>query len=258
MTYRRPRQRWSYPEFVLVGLLGAGSQGCISASLATSTGPRPPGQPWSTAATQKAHVGEEVLFDFVLTDPLGRFLMPEHVADYAVLTIGEDRVETESDPSGHFAFSYKIAKTRPGEKIRIRSAAFRQLGRRDYMKVQNRWLKAESPADESDRIIAEDTLNLEVYQAVVDLTLDGSADELDAESGVLRFRRLDGKTARVYVSRAGRRGFELSGPDQAGGYRVTFRPEGADLNPTGTTDVELTIDDRGGRRHSASMVLPTP
>ena len=77
--------------------------GCISGSLATSTGPNGP-QAWSAASQQDAHVGEEVRFSFILVNPmLDRPMDPYGYVDYCVTSVGEtDRFVRMRIPAGVF------------------------------------------------------------------------------------------------------------------------------------------------------------
>jgi hypothetical protein len=235
-----------------------GLGGCVSASLATSTGPRPPQQRWSTASTQSAHVGEQVHFDFVLTDWSGRFVGPTGIADYCVAMIGGDRVEAEPDAKGHFRFSYTLDRVRAGEKLKVTATAFQQRDSRDFMKIGSRWVKADSPYAQPDRKVTGDAVQLTIYQTTLDMKIARPADDLDPESGVLRIQCLDGGGGPIYVDKPGRPGFKIGGPESDGYYRVEYRPTGGQLNPTGTTDVEFTIHDLGGQRHVVSQTLNTP
>ena len=210
------------------------------------------------ASTQAAHVGELVHFDFVLVNWLGAFVGPTGLADYAVTMIGDDRMEAEPVGSGHFRFSYRLDNARPGEKLKVTATAFQQRDSRDYMKIGGRWLKADSPYAEPDRKVAEDAVVLAIYQSTVDMKIARPADDLDPDSGVLRFQRLDGAVAPVYIDKPGRPGFRIGGPEADGYYRIEYRPTGSQLNPTGTTDVEFTVYDLGGQRHVVSKTLSTP
>lgn len=239
-------------------MLACALGGCISASLATSTGPRPPQQRWSSASTQAAHVGERVHFDFVLTDWLGRFVAPTGLADYCVAMIGGERMEGEPDVNGHFQFSYTLDRVGAGDKLKVTATAFQQRDSRDYMKVGARWLKADSPYAEPDRKVAADAVNLSIYQTTVDLKIPRPADDLDPESGVLRFQCLHGGGGPVYLDKPGRPGFSIVGPGTDGYYDVEYSPLGGQLNPTGTTEVEFTIHDLGGQRHMVIQTLNTP
>ncbi len=232
--------------------------GCVSASLATSTGPRPPQQHWSMAPKQSAHVGEQVVFDFVLTDWLGGFISPRGVADYCVAMIGDERIEAEADEKGHFRFSATADEARVGKKLKVTATAYLQQDSRDYMKVGGRWLKADSPSARLDQKVAQDVMELIIYQATVAMKIARPADDLDVQSGVLRFQRFDGAASPVYVDKPGRPGFRIVGPDSDGYYRVEYRPTGAELNPTGTTDVEFSVYDFSGRRHATVQTLKTP
>jgi len=255
----------------MLATAASGLGGCISASLATSTGPRPPQQRWSMASTQLAHVGEQVHFDFVLTDWRGRFVGPTGIADYCVAIpsglrtgIGGERVETEPDAKGHFRFSYPLDRLRAGDKLKVTATAFQQRDSRDFMKIGGRWLTADSPYAQPDRKVAGDAVQLTIYQTTVDMKIARPADDLDPESGVLRFQCADGgggpgyTGTPVYMDKPGRPGFRIGGPESDGYYRVEYRPTGGQLNPTGTTDVEFTIHDLGGQRHVVSQTLSTP
>lgn len=238
--------------------------GCVSASLATSTGPHPPQQRWSMAAKQMAHVGETVHFDFVLTDWLGQFVAPTGLADYCVVIpsrlrtgIGEERIEVEPDANGHFQFTYRLDHVGAGDKLKITATAFQQFDSRDFMKVGTQWLKADSPYAQPDRKVAVDAVQFTVYQTTLDLKPPRPADDLDPESGVLRFQNLHGGGP-IYLDKPGRSGFRIVGPGTDGYYRVEYRPTGEQLNPTGTTDVEFTVYDLGGQRHVMTQTLNTP
>ncbi len=203
-------------------------------------------------------MGEEVEFDFVLLDATGRFLPPKGVADYCAAQIGEDRVESEPDENGHFRFRYRFDRLRAGEEVDVRAAAYAQVGSRDFVRVRGQWMRTQEGAVESDRPVARDTIALTGYEAEVELRLQQPPDELDRGSGLLRFRRLDGQVANVYIERRDRPGFSLSGPDGRGYYTVRYRPTGEQLNPTETTPVEFSVYDVGGRKHGAAMNLETP
>ena len=210
------------------------------------------------ASGQSAHVGEQVHFDFVLTDWRGRFVGPTGLADYCVAMIGGERVEAEPDGNGHFQFSYILDRVRAGEELKVTATAFEQLDSRDFMYVGTQWLKADSPYARPDHRIAGDAVLLTVYQSTVDLRIPRPADDLDPESGVLRFQCLDGGCDPVYWDRPGRPGFRIGGPGADGYYRVEYQPTGGQLNPTGTTDVEFTAYDFGGQRHVVTQTLNTP
>lgn len=249
------RQAARVASAVLAVALGGG---CISGSLASSTGPRPGGYRWSDAPKQMAHVAETVEFDFVLQDLSHNFVHPLATADYCVLFIGQDRLETEPGLSGHFEFSYTLSPFEPGEVIEIQAEAYRERGGRDFMMIGGRWMRTDSPIDEPDQRVAVDSIEMTIYVAPIELTLARPADDLDLESGVLRIRRDDGSIRSVYIDRPIRSGFTITGPEPDGYYRVRYLPGGNELNPTGTTEVEFVIHDLAGNRHEKFLTLQTP
>ena len=232
--------------------------GCVTGSLASNTGPRPPGNRWSVAKEHMVHVGEVVEFDMVLQDGYRHFVSPFGLADYCAAQIGPERVEVVADVAGHFVFSYRFDGVEPGERITVRASAYRQRGERDFMKVRGQWLHADSPYAQPDQRIAGNTIDLLAYRTTVELRMPRPPDDLDPETGVLRFRRLDGTTTPVYVDRPSLPGFSLEGPEPDGYYRVRYHPRAEELNSTGTTEAVFTIYDTVGRRHTLSTVLETP
>jgi len=233
--------------------------GCVSGSLATDTGPHPRGCVWSDASTQKMHVGEEVRFDFVLQDSTTRkFVSPMGRADYCVATIGDRRLEAEVTSTGHFQFSHTFGDIKPGDKIKVQATAYRQRAGRDFVNVHGQWLRTESPYEQPDAKVARDSVSLVAYQAPIELRIPRPPDDLNPETGVLRIRRSDGSSTSVYIDRPHRPGFTVGGPEPDGHYRIGYVPRDNEVNPIGTTDVELVMYDTAGNPHYASATLDTP
>ena len=232
--------------------------GCLGGSLASNTGPRPPLCEWSTANRQEACIGEEVRFDFVLTDMWGDFVHAAELADYLTVFLGEERLEAESDLHGHFPFSYKFDHVKPGDRVTVRAIAYRQQRARDFMKVAGQWTRSESPYEIADEKVASDSIELEVYQAPILLSVPQPALPLDPSTGVLRIRRSDGSTVSVFVATRLRPGFTLTEPGPDGVFEVRYIPRGNELNATGQTEVELLIYDKAGHPYRASATIDTP
>ena len=238
-------------------IAAAATTGCVSGSLATSTGPRPDGFAWSPDRTQYAHVGERVSFDFVLTDALGRFVDPVGIVDYCVAKMGSERIEMEIEPSGHFSFARPI-KAPPGASLQVEVSAIRQLAGRDQVKVGAEWIRSKSPFEQPDKRIASDAVTLIVYQAQVRLRLASPPTELDPETGVMVIHSDKRGAVSVYIDRPGRPGFRITGPDADSYYTITYDPPGDVLHDHGTTKVVFSVYDLSGQRHEISEVLDTP
>ena len=249
------RRRIAVTSTTLAALLASG---CMSASLASNTGPRPLGWRWSTAPRQKAQVGDEVRFDFVLQDWRGRFVEPLGLADYCATMIDGRRLEAEPDVHGHFTFTHEFSHVLPGTTFKVTTTAYQQRGGRDFMRVRGEWLHSDSPYEEPDRKIRADSILITIYEAPIQLTIADCREDLDADTGVMRIRRVDGSITSVYVDRPGRPGFTLFGPDADRRYRIHYLPKGNELNPIGTTDVDFIIYDRAGQAHEVSLTIDTP
>jgi len=243
---------------LVLAILAASSGGCHQASLASSTGPRPPGHQWSMANRQMVHVGEQVAFHFVIVDSFGRFVHPLGLADYCVTFFGNERIEATPDIEGFFQFSLPFDRIRPGQTTKVTTTAYRQLGGRDFVKIRGEWLRSDSPYEIGDRKVASDSIIFTAYEVLIELRIVRPPDDLDPETGVLRICRDDGACTSVYVDLPDRRGFTLTGPGPDGYYRVRYQPVGNELNPTGTTDVRFTIYDQSGQPHHASLTIETP
>jgi len=205
-----------------------------------------------------AHVGESVELDFVLQDGFRRFVDPSGVADYAAVFVHKDRIETEPDLYGHFTFTYSLDQAPPGATVEVRAVAYRQRESRDYMRVGDEWLRADSPYDLPDKEVAQDTVQLVTYESLVEFAIARPPVDLDPDSGVLHIRRSDGSTSSVYIDRPHRRGFTISDPEADGLYHIRYRPDGVEVNSTGTTEVHLTIYDLAGQPHEDSINIDTP
>ncbi len=233
------------------------STGCISGSLATSTGSRPEGFAWSPDPKQYAHIGEHVSFDFVLTDAFDHFVDPVGIIDYGVATMAGERIEMEVNPSGHLTFTRPI-NADIGESLHVEVTAYRQLAGRDQIKVGDEWLRSNSPFEQPDKRVASDSVTLLIYQAHVRLRLASPPSDLDPETGVMRLQSDKGSAIPIYIDRPGRPGFRITGPDADAYYTVTYDPPGNVLNDHGSTKVEFTIYDLSGQRHEVSDEIDTP
>ena len=234
------------------------SNGCVTGSLASATGPRAPGQQWSMARLQMVHVGEEVPFDFVLQDWRHRLVNPMGFADYCVAVIDGERIETDYDPYGHFRFSHRFSDVEPGQEVKVEATAYQQRGGRDHMKIRGQWMRSDSPYEETDRRVAGDTITLKVYKSSIDLTVARPPDDLDPDSAVLRIRRQDGSTTSVFIDRPERPGFTMTDLQADGYHHIRYSPQGDELNPIGTTDIEFVIYDVAGQKYEVPAVIETP
>ena len=242
----------------IVAALAVTPAGCIRGSLATSTGPNGP-QLWSADNEQQAHVGETVRYSFILISPMqNRPLDPYGYADYCIATVGTQRIACEPDLQGHFRFEHRLTDAKPGDEIKVTATAYRQYGARDFLKVGDSWLRGDSPIDEPDPEVCDDSITLQVYQARVQIELPGGDAPLDQESGKLQLIKSDGTVSSVFIDRPGRPGFEAVGPDQAGDYTIVYLPDGDQLSPSGQTRARFTIHDLTGHPHSAECSIPTP
>jgi hypothetical protein len=199
-----------------------------------------------------------VQLDLVLLDSLGQFTNALGIADYGVAIIGNERIDSEPDLNGRFRFQYKFDGVEAGQRIDVQATAFRQRERRDSLKIRGRWVHGVGPSDAPDQPLASDTIRFTVYEAPIELTLARPADDLVPETGVLTILRSDGTSTRVFVDRPHRPGFNMTGPEPDGYYRVRYVPDGGEINRTGTTDVEFVVYDVAKQPHYVSAQIETP
>jgi hypothetical protein len=233
------------------------SAGCLSGSLATNTGPRAEGREWSLEAVQQAHVGETVKFDFLVLDSFGRALRSGDVSDYAVLTIGEARYQTETDLYGHYTFTHRFEQGQAGQSVTAQATAYRQRDQRDYMSIAGEWMRYPGADDRDDAPAGSDSVRIELYQAAVELALDAPGAVLSPGAGVLQLLRRDGAKRLVYAASSGRRGFVLTANGD-GRWLIRYEPTADELDTTGRTAVRFEITDDAGRAHVAEGFVETP
>lgn len=232
--------------------------GCVAGSLATNTGPMFKGCLWSEAKKQRVHVGETVLFEFVLHDGFGNLVEPSGIADYCVAQIENDRIEVEPDENGRFRFSLSFERFVERENITVTVRAMKQVSQRDFLKVGGRWLKNENDKDRQDRIASKKKIDLSIYQSKVSFAIDNALEPMDTAGGVLRLRKNDGTIACIYADRPEKRGFKVFQGDQSRTYKIEYEPRGNEVNPTGQTAAELSISDVHGRPRLLTATFPTP
>jgi hypothetical protein len=160
-------------------LVGVGlSGGCISGSLATSTGPRVSGD-WSVANEQFALAGEQVSFDYILTQPFKKHpLDPIGIADYCVLEVDRHREVAEPEYDGHFRFTQTLGNLAPGTKVNAKATAYKTFGRRDVQLLPDGGAISRQAGDERDRRVASDSVRLRIYQARIELDFPQTPDVL--------------------------------------------------------------------------------
>lgn len=202
------------------------------------------------------HVGEEVRFDFVIFKPFTHYpLDPEGIATYAVLDLGSASILSEAGPRGHFEFAHHFQTESPGTVLRARATAYRAIGGRDRGRHRTSW--NDFTANEPDRRVASDTVRLQFYQSVVELTVPAAAEPPDFWAARLEIRKSDGTATSVYQDRPTRRGFQVSGPEEQV-YRIRYEPTANEVNETGKTAWEFYVYDRTGRRQVYAGEIDTP
>jgi len=239
-------------------VLAAGCAGCISGSLASTTGDCGSGR-WSADSRQRVHVGETVEFSFALRDPL----RPEAtnaigLADYCVFQIGSDRLEADIDERGRFRTACTFDDLRPDETVSVTASAYRECGGRDFKEINGTWLRNQSPYNEADEIVASSRIRLTGYRSRVRLALPRPTDEYDFSTARLLLRRRDGHTSAVYLCRPPRGGFKLEPRSARDGWWVCYQPDGDEVNPCGTTEVVFSVYDQAGNEHRITGTMETP
>ncbi len=243
---------------MLCGCVLLSATGCLSGSLATSSGGTDGGT-WSIAKRQSIHVGETVEFSFVLKKPLSNDSIDAGgIADYCAFSIGGNRVEAELDETGGFKAEYTFSGVEDGAQIAVAASAFSTQDDRDFMQISGKWLQTESPYNKPDRRVASASVTLTVYQSIVRFKLPKPEDAYDLGTGKLTFRCAEDRLVSVFEHRPPRVGFEISDENADGSRWVAYLPTGDQLNPTGTTEVEFSIYDVAGNRMTFTDTIETP
>ena len=230
----------------------------VKGSLATDTGPSPTG--WSTHDEQFVLLGERVEFSFVIARSLRAPapVSPESIGAYCLMNIGGELREADLSARGHFRLVHDFAAYQPGNVVPVVATAYQQRGRRDQMKIGDRWVSSEDPYNQRDSQIAQDSIILHVYACEVDLPVQRPGRDLDMAGGRLEIRRSDGDAREIHSESRQRGGFRYSGPDAEDRYRVLYQPGHHEVNKQGVTPIRFTARDAEGQRHITEAVINTP
>lgn len=238
-------------------LLWTASSGCVTGSLATTTGDLRGGT-WSIDPVQHVHVGEHVRFSFVLKKPLARdSISAIGLADYCVFRIGVDADAVPVNADGRFLYSRDFGDAKPGTPINVIATAYRTVGTQDGMKVAGEWIQNESPYDEPDARVASAVVQLVPYQAVVTFDVAPELRGADFDSAVLTLYGPNESPTRILKQTPTRAGFTIDWSDGAGG-RILFEPTWRQINASGQTKAELSILDSTGTERVLTKFVPTP
>ncbi len=272
------RGPWLHRIAGVLSAVGLGACGCVTGSLATDSGPSTVG-PWSTAPRQDVHAGERVRFSMILQEPLrpGRVSLADW-ADYAVVSGLGERVELEPGADDRFEYDH-LLEAGPGQTLRVTLAAFRIRGHRDYMRIRGEWRQSASPLDDADELMAEVAVALRVYQSHVDQAIPKPLADLDWTTARLLLTRSDGAVSAIPKADALRAGgsdglpagnqpegppprktdgFHVSGPDDAGRFRIQYDPTAEQVNKSGVTRAALHVRDVNQVDHAYEFDIATP
>ncbi|MCP4589548.1 MAG: hypothetical protein GY842_02265 [bacterium] len=232
--------------------------GCFAGSLATSTGPRTSGD-WSVCRDQAAHVGETVRFSFILTQLFrNRPIDPGGLADYCMISFGDEWDEADLDEGGRFILTRRIPREWRSREISVVASAYRKYGQRDRVALGGELLHADAADDPADPLVAYAEINLLVYQSSVEFELTAGADGLDFDTARMLLRTTDGLASTVPRARPPVGGFTVQGPTDGGIFTVQLEPRYEQINRTGTTQAEFIICNRAGQeqRHQIEFLTP--
>lgn len=233
-----------------------GLTGCRTGSLASDTGPT---RPWSSDDQQFVHVGEHVDFSFAITAGVlhRRAIHPFGIADYCIATAGSEVIEADLDETGHYRFGFDAVDLHPGDVVTVTATAYRRRGVRDSKRIGGRWIHADSRFDQPDGAVAYDTLDLRVYESLIDLRIVHPPADIDMDGGRLEIVKDDGTTATVLAAGPDGRGFHYAGPDAESRYHVTYEPTADQINKSGRTYVRFIVFDGAGDQHTFDGYVPT-
>ncbi len=202
--------------------------------------------------TYSVHVGERPTLSF--RAKLGRL-------DYAVLH--DETVDTYDDCGplidGRFTWTHLFDKVSPaGGAIRLTVTGYTQQDKRDAMPVGGRLVEGRPPNDSRDMALASAAVNVGVYQSAVEFEVKLPEGTPNWAITRLIIKRTDGRAARVTHANRSDRGFKVTGPDDAGRYRVRYDPLIDEVNRDGVTQAELQVADEQGRITTVATTFPTP
>lgn len=202
--------------------------------------------------TYSVHVGEQAALSF--RAKLGTL-------DYAVLH--DEAADTYDDCGplidGRFTWTHLFEKVSPaGGAIRLTVTGYAQQDKRDAMPVGGRLVEGRPPNDSRDWALALAAILVEVYQSAVEFEVKLPEGTPNWAITRLIIKRTDGRLARVTHAGRSDRGFKVTGPDDAGRYRIRYEPLINEVNHDSLTQAELQVADEQGRITTFATTFPTP
>ncbi len=211
------------------------------------------------APLQHAHVGEKITLSFILRQQFQKSRIDVNgIADYAVASILDERIEVGPDTNSAFLFTHRLAGVTSGQVVAVEVAAHQTRGSKDYMKIRGTWRRSISAAEEPDELVARDSIKLHIYQSRIDYRFANPQVDLDWSTARLVITRSDEKVSSVFMDRPARPGFTMNGPDQNGYYSIQYFPLADQINKIGTTRAALKVLDVNGLEQSHEFEFDTP
>lgn len=189
---------------------------------------------YTPRSPQYVHVGEIVQF---------RVTVEPDDADYVLLRIGKEvRLLNRASP-GQYSFSKQFDKSWANRTAKLQVQAFKQIGRRDFVKIRSEVIKRPARVDERDRNLGSASMTVNCYQSkvVIKVKIAGTV-EPDWRRATLELFNAKGKPIRVGYGKPGQHGFVVLGPKAFGGeYVIYYEPKYNEVRKTGQTPVLFSL-----------------
>ena len=194
---------------------------------------------YTRTSPHHVHVGETTQF---------RITVDPDIASYVLVDFdGKLRLPNKIRP-GQYSYSHYFGKGWPNRSAKINVRAYKQVGRRDYVRRGGRLIRRARSRDEPDEMIGASSMTIRCYQAKVIMKVRPPGGVTpNWRKAWLEITGPNGKGRRVRFGQSGRHGFTVLGPAVGGGYVVFYEPKHGEVRPVGRTKVVLRIPLPGGK-----------
>jgi len=197
------------------------------------------------------HVGETTQF---------RVTVEPDIASYVTMKFGDKLSILRQARPGQYAFNYHFDQRWLNRSTRLEVRAYKQVGRRDFVRLQGRVLPRRRTGDDPDRLLGTAAMTVRCYQSKMTLKLAIPRQAKPIwEKARLEIFGPRGRVTRVGPGKPGEHGFTVLGIEALSNKHVVlYEPTYDQVRRTGKTKAVLVVPTTGGRTIRQETWIDTP
>lgn len=203
---------------------------------------------YSRVSPQRVYIGETMQF---------RVTVQPDVASYVLLDFEGQQHILSRIREGEYSYSHYFGEDWRRRVAKLDVRAYRQRGRRDYVREGERIVHRLRQGDDPDELVGSASMTLRCYQATVSMRVHlPNGVKPDWEKAWLELTGRDGHVKRVTLGQPGQHGFIVLGPSAFGeDYTVFYEPRHDEVQTTGKTKVVFKMPLSNGTQYKQEQQI---